>query len=105
MKTFLTILFVIAAGFGGWWFGRHGQPQSGASDSTADRKVAFYQSPMHPWIKSDQPGRCTICGMALSPVYEGDPGFATEGNIVSLSKQGVTVTGVETTKVKRETLR
>ncbi|MBP6735417.1 MAG: hypothetical protein KA142_12160, partial [Chromatiaceae bacterium] len=26
--------------------------------------AAVYQCPMHPWIKSDQPGdRCTICGM------------------------------------------
>ena len=34
-------------------------------------KARFYQSPMHPWITSDKPGNCTICGMALVPVYEG----------------------------------
>ena len=27
---------------------------------------------MHPWVKSDKPGRCTICGMELTPVYEGE---------------------------------
>jgi len=30
---------------------------------------------MHPWIKADQPGKCTICGMNLVPVYEGDKGI------------------------------
>ena len=105
MKTFLTILLILAAGIGGWWFGRHGQSHPGPPDSAAGRKIAYYQSPMHPWIRSDKPGRCTICGMALSPVYEGEAGFADEGKVVALTKQGVTVTGVETTKVKRETLR
>jgi hypothetical protein len=46
-----------------------------ASDGASnERKVLFYQSAMHPWVKSDKPGRCTICGMALTPVYEGDKG-------------------------------
>jgi hypothetical protein len=30
---------------------------------SADRKVLFYQDSMHPWVKSDQPGKCTICAM------------------------------------------
>jgi len=25
----------------------------------------LYYCPMHPWIKSDKPGVCPICGMAL----------------------------------------
>ena len=40
-----------------------------------ERKVKLYQSPMHPWITSDKPGNCTICGMALVPVYEGESGM------------------------------
>ena len=39
------------------------------ADTKSDRKVLYYQSAMHPWIKSDKPGRCTICGMELTPVY------------------------------------
>jgi membrane fusion protein, copper/silver efflux system len=106
MKTSFTILLILAALFGGWWFGRYGQPHNaGAHGATGGRKVAFYQSPMHPWIKSDQPGRCTICGMELSPVYEGDAGFSTDANVVSLTKSGVTVTGIETTTVKRQPIQ
>lgn len=60
---------------------------------------------MHPWIKSDKPGRCTICGMELSAVYEGESGFAVDSHVVSLSKQGVTVTGVETARVTKQAVR
>ena len=106
MKIFLTILLIIAALVGGWWFGRYGQSHSADHHGSAGaRKVAFYQSPMHPWIKSEQPGQCTICGMQLSPVYEGDPGFSTDANVVSLTKSGVTVTGIETTTVKRQAIQ
>ncbi|NQT29235.1 MAG: efflux RND transporter periplasmic adaptor subunit, partial [Candidatus Saganbacteria bacterium] len=27
------------------------------------RKILYYQSGMHPWITSDKPGKCPICGM------------------------------------------
>jgi membrane fusion protein, copper/silver efflux system len=104
MKTFLTILLVVAAALGGWWFGhRNSSPTTGAA--SGGRKIAFYQSPMHPWIKADKPGRCTICGMELSPIYEGESGFAADSNVVTLTKQGVTVTGVETTTVTRQPIK
>ena len=104
MKTFLIILLIVTAAFGGWWFGhRNSTHTTGAA--AGERKIAFYQSPMHPWIKSDKPGRCTICGMALSPIYEGESGFATDSNVVALTKQGVTVTGVETATVRRESVK
>lgn len=44
----------------------------GKSGEDGSRKIRFYQCPMHPWIKSDHPGLCTICGMALVPAYEGE---------------------------------
>jgi hypothetical protein len=49
------------------------------------RKVKLYQSPMHPWITSDKPGNCTICGMALVPVYEGETPMATKAGVVALN--------------------
>ncbi|NQT82523.1 efflux RND transporter periplasmic adaptor subunit [bacterium] len=40
-----------------------------------------YACPMHPWITSDQPGKCSICGMDLertvAPSKETDPGPET----------------------------
>ena len=79
----------------------------GKSDSTAvksERKVLYYQSAMHPWIKSDKPGRCTICGMELTPVYEGEAGLDAGGDMISLSETSVRVLNVQTTDVKTQAL-
>jgi Cu(I)/Ag(I) efflux system membrane fusion protein len=70
----------------------------------SERKVLYYQSAMHPWIKSDKPGRCTICGMELTPVYEGEAGFDTGGDVISLSSNSVRVLNVQTAEVKTQAL-
>ena len=72
MKNLLIVILVVAAGAIGWFVGKGKAPTKPAE---GERKVAFYQSSMHPWIKSDKPGNCTICGMKLTPVYEGEKGF------------------------------
>ncbi len=91
MKTLLFILLsaLLLAGCG--------KPQT-----SVDRKVKFYQSPMHPWIKSDKPGNCTICGMTLVPVYEGETGADdTGGNTIVLPESAIHVIGVTTSPVRR----
>ncbi len=65
------------------------------------RKVTMYRSPMHPWITSDKPGQCTICGMDLVPVYEGEAGKATDPGLVTLSEASATTLGVATVPVRR----
>lgn len=69
-------------------------------DSDA-RTIKFYQSPMHPWITSDKPGNCTICGMALTPVYEGEAGVDTPGHLIKLMPDSIDVLGVSTVPVRR----
>jgi hypothetical protein len=61
----------------------------------------MYQSPMHPWITSDKPGNCTICGMALVPVYEGEPGMTIEEGIIALNPRSLDVLAVTTVPVRR----
>lgn len=100
---------IAAAGAGGWFAARHwpAKPDSitGANDKSSERRIRYYQSSMHPWIKSDKPGRCTICGMELSPVYEGDKGFdATEG-VVNLGSNTIQVINVRTDEVRRRPLK
>src|SRR5436190_18958418 len=99
MKTFLMILIVAGvAAAGGWYAARHVSHSSGAAAHS--RKILYYQSPMHPWIKSEQPGNCTICGMKLVPVYEGEKGFVV-GEGVSLSSNVINVINVATEEVKK----
>lgn len=56
---------------------------------------------MHPWITADQPGQCTICGMDLVPVYEGEEGISTEPGIVTLMPSTTQILGVATAPVVR----
>ncbi|MBJ7326068.1 MAG: efflux RND transporter periplasmic adaptor subunit [Chthoniobacterales bacterium] len=64
-----------------------------------ERAVKFYQSPMHPWITSDRPGQCTICGMDLVPVYEGEDGVATDPGTITLMPSTTQILGVATAPV------
>lgn len=105
-KTLLLVVGLVVGAAAGWLANdRLTSTHTHGSDvESGGRKIAFYQSSMHPWIKSDRPGRCTICGMELVPVYEGDPGFAADPDIVSLSTNSITVVGVQTAPVRRGNL-
>jgi membrane fusion protein, copper/silver efflux system len=43
------------------------------STLASGQSVAYYTCPMHPSVKSDKPGSCSICGMTLVPVYTNAP--------------------------------
>lgn len=102
MKTFLTIILTAALAIIGTWF----FTQRSANSPTAERKPLYYQSAMHPWIKSDKPGRCTICGMELTPVYAGEKGFDAKGksSTVALSQSQIQVIHVQTEEAKIQPL-
>jgi multidrug efflux pump subunit AcrA (membrane-fusion protein) len=103
MKTkFVLLLLLIAAGAGAfWYFNAHPAMPSGLTTAKSERKILYYQSAMHPWIKSDKPGKCPICGMNLVPVYEGDARAATDTNMVVLNADSVTAVNVQTEVVAR----
>jgi Cu(I)/Ag(I) efflux system membrane fusion protein len=108
MKKFFTILLVaLLAAIAGWML-RGNYPASGirhpASDTTSGKKLLYYQSSMHPWIKSDKPGKCTICGMDLVAVYEGDRGFEAGPGLVTLGSNTVQAIHVQTAEVTRRPL-
>jgi Cu(I)/Ag(I) efflux system membrane fusion protein len=65
------------------------------------RKIKFYQSPMHPWITSDKPGSCTICGMALAPVYEGDAPQESKEGLITLHGNSVHILGVTSVPARK----
>lgn len=64
MKKYIVVLILIIVLVGSY-FG-----YKASNQTKAERKVLYYQSGMHPWIKSDKPGKCPLCGMDLVPVYE-----------------------------------
>ena len=102
--TFILLVLAIAgAAAGGYYFAQHRHGDHAVAETSA-RKVMFYQSPMHPWIKSDKPGKCTICGMDLTPVYEGQKGFEAKAGMVTLGSNSIQVIHVQSTPAVRQPL-
>ena len=79
-------------------FGRRRFLLEGAGTGAKGQNVS---SPMHPWITSEKPGNCTICGMTLVPVYEGESGIEVDPGIVALNPRSVDVLAVTTVPVRR----
>ncbi len=69
--------------------------------SVAEQKADYYQCSMHPWIVSDKPGNCPVCGMALTKVRGGSAGETKKGRtVVEISPERQQLIGV--TKDKAE---
>ena len=70
MKTVRTIavLAAIAAAFAGGYVYR-AIKSNAAPAQKGERKILYWQDPMHPAYKSDKPGIAPDCGMKLVPVY------------------------------------
>lgn len=110
IPTPVFVLLIATTGAFGWWAARtitpaSSPPAKGERGGTpSERKPLFYQSAMHPWIKSDRPGKCTICGMELTPIFEGDAGFDTAPGMVTLTSNSISVLHVETSTIRRGAL-
>jgi Cu(I)/Ag(I) efflux system membrane fusion protein len=105
----ILIAVAVLSATGTWWLTKRQAAHDHAALSAqpaagAERKVLFYQSAMHPWIKSDKPGKCTICGMPLTPVFEGQKGLELDKDLIALSASSITVSGVRSEPVTREKL-
>lgn len=103
MKPIFVILIAASAAAVTWF----AKPSVVApNEISQELKIAFYQSAMHPWIKSDEPGRCTICGMELTPVYVGEKGLEsdTSANVVNLNQTQVRVLQVQSVEAKVQPL-
>jgi Cu(I)/Ag(I) efflux system membrane fusion protein len=101
MKSLPIVLFsLVAVAAGGAYLALN---RGDGHDHAAEAKGQVYVCPMHPWIKSDQPAKCTICGMSLVARSASDAATLPAGTI-ALSPSQITTIGVATTTVSRQPL-
>lgn len=98
MKTFLLTLALLFASLAAAF----------AAEGTAPASIPapVYACPMHPWIKSDHEGKCTICGMDLVLAAASSPSSTLpfSPSSVSLAPSSISAIGVETSVVSRQPL-
>lgn len=63
---------------------REGGDHAQHAASTPDAGVTIYTCPMHPEVRSTQPGTCPKCGMTLVPEKPTGPGAADAGQSGSM---------------------
>ena len=78
----------------------------GGQGSSPERKILYYEDPMHPWYRSDKPGIAPDCGMKLVPVYapESIPAQAPVPGTVQISADKQQLLGVTTAKAEYRSL-
>lgn len=71
MKVFriLGFLLLVAVAFAGGYVYKAVTGGPHVASAKAERRVLYWQDPMHPWYKSDKPGIAPDCGMKLEPIY------------------------------------
>lgn len=102
-KIFAAILILAAIGTAGYFaWTKWIHPTGEKSAATLDSNIDYYHCGMHPWITSDKPGKCPICGMDLTPVYKNNA-KNSEG-IVSIDPVMEQNIGVKTEMVTKRKL-
>jgi Cu(I)/Ag(I) efflux system membrane fusion protein len=97
---FITAVIMFVGGFWlrGFFQGDHANHSHPERD--AARSVKFYTCSMHPSIQQDTTGTCSVCGMDLIPVYEGDAAN-TGPRSLSLSPRAQKLAEIQSTPVER----
>ena len=105
MKRILPFIVTAIFAAAGGWFAARKFEDSRSHEADASGQIARRQCPMHPWVKSDAPGACTVCEMPLVADHAGgtNPAHSSEG-IVMLPPGSPNILGLQTSEVKMQRL-
>lgn len=76
VSALLTLAAAAGAGYWLGYFSPHRDMEGGPGGAVAQEET-LYTCGMHPWIVSDRPGDCPICGMKLTPIRDQGAAAAT----------------------------
>ena len=110
-KKLSIIIMTIAISFLNWNCTSSHNEQSKAEEHAAHKTKEFYTCPMHPSVRSDNPGACPVCNMSLVKAMEEETEISSEEKkslgavTISPSKQvmaSVSTTVTEKMKLHKE---
>lgn len=108
-NAIIAALAVMLIGLAGWiMISRNTESEVPAAGGQNAQTADYYTCPMHPSVRSDRPGACPVCGMALvkkSSQREDDAAGASEFKGVSLSPTQRVMANVTTATVERRVLK
>jgi Cu(I)/Ag(I) efflux system membrane fusion protein len=108
LKPLLLVLcFVLLLGGAYGVYRWQSRAQGAPGPSGAVAPVEVYTCPMHPSVRSDHPGACPICGMALVRQSAGTAASAADAALirsVSLSPSQRIMSNISTIEAKRQTI-
>lgn len=106
IKNIIIAVIILAlagtTGYFGWLSLQSKKSENNVRGSEINDPIEYYHCGMHPWVKSDKPGKCSICGMELTPVYKGGKDLS-EG-IISVDPAMIQNLGVKTEAVMKRKL-
>lgn len=104
MKKILISIIILAAigtaGYFAWTKWIHPGEKTISENENPD--IEQYHCGMHPWITDNEPSKCPICGMTLTPVYKNNG--TTEEGTVQIDPAMVQNIGVKTEMVMKRKL-
>ena len=100
IATSMVVVLAVGVVLGRWWAGESGM---GESSPSGDREVLYWQAPMDPNYRRDEPGKSPM-GMDLVPVYA-DEATGADPALVSIDPTIVSNLGVRTEPAKVGQLR
>jgi Cu(I)/Ag(I) efflux system membrane fusion protein len=106
-KIVIIILVVLLAATGGYFLWRHDHgTETGPAGAKVAQQAVQYTCPMHPFIVTDKPGACPVCGMTLVKKIEAPPetGQTAATESISMTAAQQLMANVATAKVNRQSL-
>jgi membrane fusion protein, copper/silver efflux system len=102
-KISITIIALLTGLFAGWLIFHPSKKSEERQDQTTEIvQGTIWTCSMHPQIKMDNPGKCPICGMDLSPLANNISTTVADPSAIHLSKEAAQLANVLTSVVTRQ---